>query len=111
MNPKAELIIPAKVRRSETLVKGYNGTVQLCFRSKPAFNKLPLDIQKEIIQEAKRLRFNDFTVNRESGEVFILSPYIATYFSIDTVDEGDWEYDEGEVTTLGVNYDSDLRLH
>ena len=63
--------------------------------------------QAETNHDAKKLKLSDFSVKND-GEVVLLDTYLSQYFFVEVEDEGGWEYDEGEITTLKTVYSRQL---
>jgi hypothetical protein len=90
-----------------TMVKGYEANVRIKLIPTPRLMKLTKDEQNDITNDAKGLKLTDFSV-RNDGDVTLLDSYFAQYFFVEVEDEGGWEYDEGEVTTLKTVYSRQL---
>ncbi len=99
----ATATITAKMHRTQTLVRGEESTVKIRLVPKPAFFELPEDAQAEALAESKKLTQGSFGVTRE-GFVHMCSYWLAQYVDVE-IDEGDWNYDGGEVSTLSERYD------
>jgi hypothetical protein len=96
----------ATVHRSVTLVRGEQQEGEIVFLPKPAFFALNEEERQDVVADIKRLTAVRIHV-RPHGEIGFCD-YLQQYVTAEFDDQGRWEYDGGEVSTLETRYDRQL---
>lgn len=101
---------PAKMRRSEQLVKGYEATVRIVVVPTEKFLALSPEEKQDVTDELKEaITLRTVSSNRDGQcSANVKSGHLAQFFDIEVDDPGHWEYDNGEVTTLDTKYSRTL---
>jgi hypothetical protein len=96
--------LKAKAHRSENIVRGEVGTIDLHFVPKPLFFDQSPEDQADILRSIGQIQTHDLHLHRDGG-VELFGAYLGQFVKVEPEERGDWEYDGGGVSTLNTHYD------